>query len=359
MKPTETQKASDPFAVLKMMTAVFDGKVAGFVSPEEITGNKVEFEQVPETVSKDVGLIVESSGSTGSPKRIQLPLESLKASAEASASRLGGHGQWLLALPLTYVAGVNVLFRSVAADTQPVMMNTRVPFSAEGFINSASLMQGQRRYTSLVPTQLDRLAAKISEPAVLQALLSFDGILVGGQSPNQETMDLLKVLGVKVVESYGMAETCGGCVYDGKPLDGVKVEIIDGLVAISGVTLAKGIGEQYLSSDLGEINGGRLTVLGRADRVIISGGKKVSLDDMERQVSQLPEVESAMAVAVDSEWGQSPSLLLVLKDSARSEGFALEVEFAVKPVKVKIVEALPVLSSGKPDYMAATAMIKD
>jgi len=93
--------------------------------------------------------------------------------------------------------------------------------------------------------------------------------------------------------------------------------------------------------------------------VIISGGKKVSLDDMERQVSQLPEVESAMAVAVDSEWGQSPGLLMVLKDSSRSEGFALDVELAVKPAKVKIVEALPVLSSGKPDYMAATATIKD
>jgi len=71
-------------------------------------------------------------------------------------------------------------------------------------------------------------------------------------------VDLLKGLGVKVIESYGMAETCGGCVYDGEPLDGVKVEIIDGLVAISGTTLAKGVGEQYLSSDLGEISGGRL-----------------------------------------------------------------------------------------------------
>ncbi len=359
MKPTETQKASDPFAVLKMMTAVFDGAVAGFVSPEEITGNKVEFEKVPEAVSKDVGLIVESSGSTGLPKRIELPLASLKASAEASASRLGGHGQWLLALPLTYVAGANVLFRSVAADTQPVMMNTRVPFSAEGFINSASLMQGKRRYTSLVPTQLDRLAARISEPAVLQALLSFDGILVGGQSPNLDVMNLLKGLSVKVIESYGMAETCGGCVYDGYPLDGVKVDLIDGLVAISGATLAKGVGEQYLSNDLGEIKAGQLNILGRADRVIISGGKKVSLDDLERRAAALPQIEAAIAVPMESEWGQSPGLLLVLKSSSGSEEFVLDVDFAIKPAKVKIVESLPVLSSGKPDYVAAAAMIKD
>ncbi|MDG2497549.1 MAG: AMP-binding protein [Aquiluna sp.] len=359
MKPTETQKASDPFAVLKMMTSVFDGTVAGFVSPEEITGNKVEFEKVPETVADDIGLIVESSGSTGLPKRIELPLASLLASAEASATRLGGHGQWLLALPLTYIAGANVLFRSVAADTQPVIMNTRVPFSSEGFINSASLMQGKRRYTSLVPTQLDRLAANVAEPTVLQALLSFDAILIGGQAPNSETLKRLRQLGVKLVESYGMAETCGGCVYDGKPLDGVEVEVIDGLIAVSGNTLAKGVGEQYLSRDLGEIQDGRLKVLGRADRVIISGGKKVSLDHLENLVSNFPGVKTAMAVAVESEWGQSPSFLLVLDDAFDSESFVLDIDFEVKPEKVKILDALPMLSSGKPDYLSAAVIIKE
>lgn len=358
MKPTQTEKASDPFAVLKMMTAVFDGTVAGFVSPEEITGNKVEFEKVPDLVSDDVGLIIESSGSTGTPKRIELPLAALKASAKASASRLGGEGQWLLALPLTYVAGANVLFRSAAADTQPVIMNTRVPFSADGFVNSASLMQGQRRYTSLVPVQLDRLAAKVSESPVLQALLSFDAILVGGQSPNAKSMRLLKQLGVKVIESYGMAETCGGCVYDGRALDGVNVEVIDGLVAVSGSTLANGLGEKYLSNDLGELHEGLLRVIGRSDRVIISGGKKVSLDAIERLVLDVPGVKEVMAVATQSQWGQSPCLLVVA-DGISENQIAADIDVEVKPEIVKLVQDLPRLSSGKPDYLAAVELIKD
>ena len=111
MKPTQTEKASDPFVVLKMMTAAFDGTVAGFVSPEEITGNKVEFEKVPDLVSDDVGLIIESYGSTGYRKRIELPLGGLKESGKGAAWRRCGGGQWSRALPLNCGAGGDVLCR--------------------------------------------------------------------------------------------------------------------------------------------------------------------------------------------------------------------------------------------------------
>jgi len=359
MKPTLTTSASEPFAVLKMMTQVFDGKAAGFVSPPEVTGIGVEFDPVPAEVSEDISLIVESSGSTGRPKRIEISLDALMASATSSAKFLGGHGQWLLALPANYIAGANVLFRSVAADTQPVILNSRVPFSAEGFLNSASLMRDEKRYTSLVPTQLDRLAAKAGDPAVIAALRSFDAILVGGQLPNSGVMKLLRSKGVKLVESYGMAETSGGCVYDGEALNGVTLEIINGQVAVSGPILANGLGAKFLSSDLGEIANGRLKVFGRADRVINSGGKKVSLDDVESLVAAQVGVEEVIAVAVDSEWGQSVGLVLAV-----SEGFD-EAELhklllgPAKPVSIRQVSQVPRLISGKPDYQAATALLAD
>ena len=359
MKPTRTEAASDPFAVLKMMVEVAAGNLAGFVSPPETTGIAAEFEQVPAEVDASVGLIIESSGSTGRPKRIELSLSALMASAEASASTLGGHGQWLLALPANYVAGANVLFRSVIADTQPVIMNSRVPFSAEGFKNSSNLMQHPIRYTSLVPTQLDRLAAATTDPGVLAALRSFQAILVGGQLPNRSSMEHLKSLGVNVVESYGMAETSGGCVYDGVPLEGVELEIVDGKVVVSGPVLANGLGQAFATQDLAEIVDGKLKVLGRADRVIISGGKKVSLDDVEQRVLQLDSVRQAMAVAVASKWGQSAALLITGPKPLELAELNAVLEGPAKAIAFRQLDELPRLESGKPDYQAAKQLLAD
>ena len=359
MKPTRTEAASDPFAVLKMMVEVAAGNLAGFVSPPETTGIAAEFEQVPAEVDASVGLIIESSGSTGRPKRIELSLAALMASAEASASRLGVHGQWLLALPANYVAGANVLFRSVVADTQPVIMNSRVPFSAEGFKNSSNLMQHPIRYTSLVPTQLDRLAAATTDPGVLAALRSFQAILVGGQLPNTSSIEHLKSLGVNVVESYGMAETSGGCVYDGVPLEGVELEIVDGKVVVSGPVLANGLGQAFATQDLAEIVDGKLKVLGRADRVIISGGKKVSLDDVEQRVLELDSVSQAMAVDVASKWGQSAALLVTGPKPLELAELNAVLEGPAKAIAFRQLDELPRLESGKPDYQAAKQLLAD
>lgn len=358
MKQTRTEPASDPFAALKLMVDVASGSVAGFISPPEINGVPAQFDPVPETVSDQVALIVESSGSTGRPKRIELSLDALLASADASATRLGGHGQWLLTLPANYIAGANVLFRSVIADTQPVIMNSRVPFSAEGFRNSANLMQHQNRYTSLVPTQLDRLAAA-DDPTVLAALRSFRAILVGGQAPNSESVSRLRELGVNIVESYGMAETCGGCVYDGIPFDGVELEIESGRVAISGPILAEGLGGRYLTEDLGVIENGNLRVSGRADRVIISGGLKANLDDVESKLSALTGVQEVIAVGLESQWGQSVGLVICSANELDLGTINQELEPQQRVIKVVRVENIPRLFSGKPDYQAAQELLAD
>ena len=183
MKKLKVVPANDTFGALNLMLDVMEGRCAGFISAPEVNGVRPEVE-VPEDVADDVGLIVESSGSTGAPKRIELSVAALKHSAEASLRRLGGPGQWLLALTPQFIAGANVLIRSVVSDSQPVIMNTQVPFTTEAFVRGASLMEGERRYTSLVPAQLQRIAAEVDSDAFLfSTLRKFDAILVTDLAP--------------------------------------------------------------------------------------------------------------------------------------------------------------------------------
>jgi o-succinylbenzoate---CoA ligase len=354
----KTVPANDVFGALKLMLEISEGTAAGFISQAEINGVAPIIEGLPETVGSQTSLIVESSGSTGVPKRIALSLAALQASAEASAQRLGGHGQWLLALPVNFIAGANVLFRSVVADTQPILMNTQLPFTVDAFVRGASLMDGPRRYTSLVPYQLAQLADAAEQNAFTFSMLrKFDAILVGGQAPNLGDVLALRAKGVNVVLSYGMSETCGGCVYDGKPLDGVEIEIVDGRIQVSGPVLANGLGEKFLTNDLGEMIDGHLEVLGRSDRVIISGGLKLSLDHFEQRALDLPGVSAIVAVAVKTEFGESIGLVYEGDEAVDFGPLSQSISLAAKPRLVRRVTAIPRLTSGKPDLLAIQELL--
>ena len=294
-------------------------------------------------------LVVESSGSTGTPKEIELTSAALNKAAIASATRLGGHGQWLLALPITYVAGAMVLVRSLMADSQPVVLNTNVPFTAEGFNRTASFMSAERRYTSLVPAQLERLAAELNTiPGLLQTLKRFTAILVGGQAAKAKTVDNLRAQGVNIVLTYGSAETAGGVVYDGIPLDGYDVTIeADGRIKIG----------DTVTNDLGEFVDGKLVVKGRIDRVINSGGHKLSLESVEAWTNSQSGIGDAVAVATKhAEFGeafvcfytQTSDLPL---DTSRA---ALALGIVAKSGKWQRIEKLPTLSNGKPDLQFLT-----
>ena len=296
-------------------------------------------------------LVVESSGSTGTPKQIELSGELLKRNALASAERLGGHGQWLLALPISYVAGAMVLVRSLLADQQPVVLNTNVPFDAEGFQRTAGFMTATRKYTSLVPAQLERLVRALPlVPGLLQTLKSFDAILLGGQKPKSKTLELLREQGVNVVVTYGMAETGGGVVYDGVPLNGVDVKIQDdGRIVI----------DDLVTNDLGEFVDERLVVLGRADRVINSGGHKLALEAVEAWTLEQRGVSDAIAVsAPNEEFGEGFVCFYTLEqptelDTSRA---ALSLGIAAKSGKWKLLEKLPELANGKPDLQFLTVL---
>jgi O-succinylbenzoic acid--CoA ligase len=381
MIPLKLIAANDTFGALVALGEVLASNQAVFITAPEVNGKMPETFGLPGEVETGVGLIVETSGSSGKPKRVTLSREAILASANAAQLRLGGPGQWLLALPINFVAGANVLIRSLVADTQPVLMNTSVPFTAEAFARSASLMSASRRYTSLVPTQLARLAAAIEDPFspsgkndfLLAELRKFDAILVGGQAPQDGVIRQLTELGVKIIVTYGMTETCGGCVYDGVPLDGVKVDLVGNRIQISGKFLAteivdesgsQPIGQEFITNDLGELDAeGRLNILGRIDRVIVSGGLKISLDRVEELARAVPGVAELAATAIaDQEWGQRVGIVYLGSPEVADEialALANDLGPAGKPVRVVRTDGVPKLPSGKHDLLAIKRLFEE
>jgi O-succinylbenzoic acid--CoA ligase len=361
LKPLRLVAANDPVTAMLALGEVFDGTKALFITPPEVNGLMPEVHGLPDEVDERVGLIIESSGSTGVPKRVELSAKALKAAATMSAKRLGGQGQWLLALPINFVAGAMVLVRSLLADTQPVLMNTALPFTAEAFSRSASLMTGERRFVSLVPAQLDVLFEESkTDEGLLEQLKRFDTILIGGQKPNRTTINALRKKGVNIVTTYGMAETSGGVVYNGVPLDGVEISIDeDEHIYIQSPTLASNVDHPLKTSDLGQFTDGKLYVKGRADRVIISGAHKLSLESVEEWTLGRPGVLAAAAVSVSHpKFGESFVCFAELSpeaelDSAKAH-FALGV--VAKSGTWRVIEKLPRLTSGKPDLLELTEM---
>ena len=249
-----------------------------------------------------------------------------------------------------------MLVRSLLADAQPVIMNTAMPFTADAFLRSTLLMSHENKYTSLVPFQLAKLVAQAqSDEVLLAALRSFRAIVVGGQSTPSELREKAIDLGLKVVISYGMTETAGGCVFDGIPLDGVRLKIApDSRLLISGKTLAENQDDWIFTNDLAELSAdGKLNIIGRADRVIISGGLKLSLERVEYLGSELAGVEEIAAVSLpDQSFGERVGIAYigspeVADDIANQLAHLLGP--AGKPVRVIRVDKLPKLLTGKTD----------
>ena len=312
----------------------------------------------------DGPLVVATSGSTGEPKRVLLSRRALAASAAATHARLGGSGTWLLDLPVGRIAGLQVLVRSLAAGAEPVVAGEHESFDAA----VEAMPPSDRVYTALVPTQLHRLAAS----GRLDLLRRFDAVLVGGAATRTDLLRVAADEGVRVVRTYGMTETSGGCVYDGVPLDGVGIRIdTDGRVHLAGPMLFDGyegdpeptaavlVDGWFRTDDLGRLDAdGRLDVLGRADDVVVSGGVNVPLPAVTDALLGLPGVVDAVAVGVpDDAWGTVVVAGLVCDgptpdlDAVRDHVAArLPREWA--PRSVVRLDAIPRLPGGKLDRVA-------
>jgi O-succinylbenzoic acid--CoA ligase len=324
---------------------------------------------LPATVEQRIALVVETSGSTGRPKRVLLGADAILASAAASESALGGPGQWVLALPAHYIAGLNVLTRSVAAGFDPVAVRPG-SFTAEAFVEAAGSLTEPVRFTSLVP---DQLATLLGDRDAVAALRDFSRVLVGGQASPRALIERAADAGVRVTRTYGSSETSGGCVYDGVPIGMTSVRIDDGEVWLGGPTLAEGYLDDpeltderfvvadgahwFRTADTGTWDGERLSVTGRLDDVIISGGVKVSLGAIERLVRE--NVGDAVVVArTDDRWGQVPVVVTAsegdLADVIATVG--RELGAPARPARVIRLDVLPLLPSGKVDRVALAAL---
>lgn len=336
------------------------------------------FEQLLGGYTADVGaavepiaLVVGTSGSTGTPKRTALTARALAASAAATERFFGSNSdaasQWLLALPAHYIAGAQVLARSVLAGTAPVIARSvtePVHFSPEVFLQAVEHMSSARRFISLVPTQLHKLLESADANPHLgaeihEALGSFTGILLGGAPASTDLLAAATTLGLNTVTTYGSAETAGGCVYSGSVLPGVRVELVPeegmpavpdtggkpaqvGRIWISGAHLASGyIGDAartaehfftaadgtrwYRTDDYGLLapdsnkncSEPRLQVLGRSDDVLISGGVKISARAVAAVLEEHPAVREACVVGLpDARWGTAIAAAVTLVPSA-------------------------------------------
>ena len=302
-------------------------------------------------------LAIQTSGSTGSPKRVVLSRAAMRSSALATQERLGGPGHWVLNLPPTYVAGVQVLYRSVVAGTAPLLDD-----------QYQTLPPG-RVYISLVPTQLFRALQDSSD---VQDLTRFDAVLVGGGPLSPEVRAEAEGYGIRIVQTYGMSETCGGCVYDGRPLAGVEIRIGDDEeILLRGPVLFDCYEDDpertaavmqdgwFRTSDVGRLDDGRLWVTGRLDDVIITGGVKVPGAAVADRLKTHPMIEEAVVLGVpDEEWGERVVAFVVRKESITLAGVRELVdprEWA--PRQLVVVEEIPLLPNGKPDRMRLRGLL--
>lgn len=276
--------------------------------------------------SDPIGAIVRTSGSTGVPDLVALSRSAMTRSAEATHAALGGQGQWVAALPFQHIAGLMTLVRAAVAQLPPVIAYRAGPFDVEEF--SCATREAQKAeaplYTALVTRQLATLMATVEG---VNALRKYRGVLLGGGMIPERLLKDATRAGIRVVTTYGMTETSGGCVYNGTPLDGTKVKIgKNDVILLSGPTLMCGyLGKQtdwhvdetgrkwFQTSDRGRFDeGGRLHITGRTDDIINSGGKKVDTSQVREALLQCEGVQDAFVLGLpDNQWGQVVSALIV------------------------------------------------
>jgi o-succinylbenzoate---CoA ligase len=309
----------------------------------------------PLPTAAGTAVVVATSGSTGAPKGVVLTHDALAASTRASLARLGAApgDRWALTLPTHHVAGLQVWLRAWATGTDPLDVDDlrALPGSGAAFV-------------SLVPTQLarwlDELTGTGPPPGTAPT------VLLGGAAASTELLARAADAGLRVVTSYGMSETGGGCVYDGWPLDDVEVRLDDtGRVGLRGAVLATGYrGDDapltdttgwFWTSDLGRRDPeGRLHVLGRADDVVVSGGENVPLALVRAALATHPAVADVAVIGrPDADWGQAVVALVVpaagtaptledLRAHVRADHPA-----AYAPRRLRLVPALPRDAMGK------------
>lgn len=294
--------------------------------------------------------VITTSGTTGAPKGVVHTHEAIRAAGTVTSAATSSEESdtWLACLPLSHVGGFSVVTRALAAGTGLVIHDG---FDAEAVDDAA--LNGATQ-VSLVPTVLGRIRTD-----------GWKTILLGGsQIPSNRPANS--------IATYGMTETFGGVVYDGTPLDGVEVRIAgDGVIEMRSPTLlrayrsavdpvgATAVGPDgwYRTGDMGSLDPTTavLSVDGRADDLIITGGEKVWPAPVEEVILLDPRVRECMVTSSpDPEWGQRVVALVVPSDPQRPPTLndirwlvRERLPVAAAPKELRIVESLQRTSLGK------------
>jgi O-succinylbenzoic acid--CoA ligase len=277
-------------------------------------------EKLSNALKNGSDVAIKTSGSSGPAKEILIPASALIFSAKNSNTYLGAKSgeRWSLLLSPVHTAGLNVLVRSMELGTTPVTI------------------QQSAEYSAVVPTQIYR--ALNGDLQMLKHLQGCKAVLVGGQAISTELLSAAKAAGIKCITTYGMTETAGGCVYDGEPLPGVEIQIKES-IQIKGPMLAKVPTENgfFVTQDLGHFESGKLVITGRLDDVIISGGKNISLSQVEKSLG----FDFAAMGIDDLEWGKALVIATTGSLSDDSIQELLASQFAIKARHIYRIAEIP------------------
>ncbi len=293
-------------------------------------------------VPGEAALVVHTSGTTGSPRRVKLTVANILANALGCAVALGHdrRERWLCPLPLSHVGGLMVLLRSVIAGTTAVLDRAG---------------RDDVTIASLVPTQLSRLLEAGARPGP-----DLRVIMLGGAPADPTLLVRARDAGWPVAPTYGLTQTCsavtvaepGDVETSGAPLPGVDVAIApDGEILVHGPTVAGG--GTLRTGDLGRLDAhGRLVVSGRKVDTIVSGGENVMPTEVEAALLEHPAVaEAGVFGRPDAEWGEAITAVVVLREPAEAD--ALRAHCAERlagfkvPKRIEVRDALPRNASGK------------